>query len=43
MWGTSEAFIVFVYDCCDWLKCLHLKKTTWQNGVFTFYFINLLS
>ena len=25
-----EVFIVFVYDCCGWLKCLHTKKTTFK-------------
>ena len=24
--GKSEAFIVFVYDCCDWLKCFHTRR-----------------
>ena len=32
MWGRNigklEAFIVFVYNCCDWLKCFDTKKTT---------------
>ena len=28
-----EAFIVFVYDCCDWLKSFHTKETTFQNRV----------
>ena len=23
VWGKLEAFIVFGYDCCDWLKCFH--------------------
>ena len=31
--GKLEAFIVFVYDCCDWLKCFHTKETTFQNRV----------
>ena len=31
--GKSEAFIVFVYDCCDWLKCFHTKETTFQDRV----------
>ena len=32
--GKLEAFIVFVYDCCDWLKCFHTKETTFQNILF---------
>ena len=32
MWGRNigklEAFIVFVYNCCDWLKCFDTRKTT---------------
>ena len=27
----SEAFIVLVYDCCDWFKCFHPKETAFAS------------
>ena len=38
MWGTLKNWRLLLFTTCDWLKCLHTKKTTFQIRVYYILF-----